>query len=145
MGLSYRVFLLDDGDAIYRMPAAKFDKMLRSPAEHRLAQFAGARVRMASLVVGLEDRKPVEIVLRNFSILTFDERGRFDLAAFEKPQRARLEMLHTRAFGTSSGGSTTVIEAESKFSDRGGRWEPSRALARSIDRAALDLTKCRRL
>jgi len=66
MGLSCCFFLLDENDVLHRLSNAKFDQMLRRPAQHRLPRFAGARVRMASVIVGLEDRKPIRVVRTNF-------------------------------------------------------------------------------
>jgi hypothetical protein len=143
MGLSCRLFLVDENDVLYRLSNAKFDQMLRRPAEHRLPRFAGARVRMATVIVGLEDRKSIRVVRTNFSILSFDT-GRFDLAAYEQPLRARMDL----AFGAlrnETTGSMNVIEAADRFVDRGGRWEPSRAVARAIEQSALGLVKCERV
>jgi hypothetical protein len=94
MGLSCRLFLVDENDVLYRLSNAKFDQMLRRPAEHRFPRFAGARVRMASVIVGLEDRKPIRVVRTNFSILSFDKKlfrlaGRTPALARTKPNRAR--------------------------------------------------------
>jgi len=144
MGLSCRLFLVDENDVLYRLSNTKFDQMLRRPAEHRLPRFAGARVRMASVIVGLEDRKSIRVVRTNFSILSFDKTGRFDLAAYEQPLRARMDL----AFGAlrnETTGSMNVIEAADRFVDRGGRWEPSRAVARAIEQSALGLVKCERV
>jgi len=144
MGLSCRLFLVDENDVLYRLSNTKFDQMLRRPAEHRLPRFAGARVRMASVIVGLEDRKSIRVVRTNFSILSFDKTGRFDLAAYEQPLRARMDL----AFGAlrnETTGSMKVIEAADRFVDRGGRWEPSRAVARAIEQSALGLVKCERV
>ena len=144
MGLSCRLFLLDGNDVLYRLSNAKFDQMLRRPAEHRLPRFAGARVRMASVIVGLEDRKPVRVVLTSFSILPFDKRGGFDVTAYEQPLRARID-LALGALRNETASSMKVIEAANRFVDRGGRWEPSRAVARAIEQSALGLAKCERV
>jgi hypothetical protein len=144
MGLSCRPFLLDDNDAPYRLSNAKFDQMLRNPEEHRLARFAGTRVRMASVIVEVADRKPIRVVRTTFSVLSFDGRGCFDRTAYEQPQRARMEL----AFGalwSKTDDSTKVIRAANRFVDRGGRWEPSRVVARAIEQAAVGLTKCPKL
>ena len=36
MGLSCRMYLLDQDDTLYRLPNAKFDQMLRDPSRCRL-------------------------------------------------------------------------------------------------------------
>src|SRR5437879_1759699 len=79
-----------------------------------------------------------------FSILSFDKTGRFDLAAYEQPLRARMDLAFS-ALRSETAGSMNVIEAADRFVDRGGRWEPSRAVARAIEQSALGLAKCERV
>jgi hypothetical protein len=137
------LFLLDGNGVLYRLSNAKFDEMLHSPARHRLPRFAGARVRMASVVVGLEDRKPIRIVLTNFAFVPFDKKGGLDVNAYEKPLRARIDLLLGRLRDETEG-SKKVIEAANRFVDRRARWEPSHAEVKAIERAALGLVKCER-
>jgi hypothetical protein len=144
MGLSCRVFLLDEKDVLYRLSNAQFDQMLLTPAKHRLPRFAGARVRMVSVIVGLEDRKPIRVVLISYSVLPFDKTGRLDVTAYQQPLRARID-LALGALRNETAGSKKVVDAANRFVDRGGRWEPSRALARAIEQSALGLTKCERI
>jgi len=67
MGLSSRVFLLDQDDGLYRMPNATFEQMLRDPTSHRIPRFAGARVRMTDVVVELLDRQPIRVIWITFA------------------------------------------------------------------------------
>jgi hypothetical protein len=96
---------------------------------------------MASVIVGLEDRKPIRIVLTNLSIVPFDKKGGLDVNAYEKPLRARIDLLLDRLQGEAER-SKKVIQAANRFVDRGARWEPSHAEVRAIERAALGLAKC---
>ena len=43
MGFSFRMFLLDQDDGLYRLPNTKFEQMIRNPTSYRLLRFAGAR------------------------------------------------------------------------------------------------------
>jgi hypothetical protein len=144
MRFSSCLILVVENDVLYLLSNAKFDRMLQHPAENRLPRFAGARVRMASVIIGLENRKPMCMVRSNFSILSFDENGRLDLAAYEQPIRARMDL----AFGalpSKTAPSMKVVEAAGRFVDRGGRWEPSRAMMRAIELSALGFAKCKRI
>jgi len=67
MGLSSRVFLLDQDDGLYRMPNATFEQMLRDPTSHRIPRFAGARVRMTDVVVELLDRQLIRVIWITFA------------------------------------------------------------------------------
>ncbi len=136
MGLSNRMFLLDQKDDVYRLPNARFDKMLRDPSSHTIPRFAGARLRMADMVVEISNRHPIRVVWTTFGILTFDQEGRFEPNAFEVHQRARAELALAPMI-TKSDGKTTVVDAATRFVAKGGRWTPSRALARRLAEAAL--------
>ena len=118
--------------------------MLRDPTSHRLPRFAGARVRMADVVVELLDRQAIRVIWTTFGLLTFDDEGCFDPNAFDRHQRARAE-LALAPLMAQPGSAATVVDAASRFVAQGGRWTPSRTLARLIDEAALGQVKCTRL
>jgi hypothetical protein len=142
MGLSSRMFLLDQDDNLYRLPNTKFDQMLRDPTSYRILRFAGARVRMADVVVELVDRQPIRVVWSAFGILTFDDEGCFEPSAFDRHQRTRAELALAPQIAESDGTATVVVDAAMRFVAQGGRWAPPQALARRIDEAALDRVKC---
>ena len=141
MGLSCRNFLLDQDDGLYCLPNTKFEQMLRDPTSHRLPRFAGARVRMAEVVVELVDRQAIRVVWTTFGLLTFDDQGCFEPGTFDRHQRARAE-LALAPLGAAPGSAVTVVDAASRFVAQGGRWAPSRTLARRFDEAALGRVKC---
>ena len=144
MGLSCRMFLLDQDDRLYRLQNTKFEQMLRNPTSHRIPRFAEARVRMADVVVELLDRQPIRIVWTTFGILTFDNDGNFDASAFDRHQRARAERALAAVIAEPER-AATVVDAASRFIAQGGGWAPSRTLARLIDEAALGRVKYPRL
>jgi hypothetical protein len=92
MGISCRMFLLDQDDSLYRLSSAKFNQMLRDPTSCRLTRFAGARVRMTNVAVELLDRQPIRVVWNTFGFLAFDDEGYFDSGTFDHHQRARAEL-----------------------------------------------------
>jgi hypothetical protein len=138
------MFLLDKDDGLYRLPSAKFGRMLRDPTTCRITRFAGARVRMTDVAVELLDRQPLRVVWITFGYLTFDGEGYFDTSAFDIHQRARAELA--LAFPTEEpNGGGIVVDAATRFVAQGGLWTPSITLQRRIDAAALDQVKCPRL
>ncbi len=141
MPLSFRRFLLDRDDTLYR---TTFDRMLRNPKSHGLPRFAGQRVRMANVAVELMDRQPVRVVRTTFSILTFNSKGFLDPAAFEHYQQARAELALAPA-PVPRARHANVVPATQRFVDQGGRWAPSVVVAKLIERAALERMKCPRL
>jgi hypothetical protein len=144
MGLSYRIFLLDQDENLYRLPNTAFEQMLRDPTSHRFPRFAGARMRMSGVIVELLDRQPIRVVQTSFSILSFDREGYLDASAFERHQRARVE-LAVAPLATEPEHAGSVVDATERFVAQGGRWAPSRALARHIDAAAMGWMKCGQL
>ena len=144
MGISCRMFLLDQDDGLYRLSSAKFNQMLRDPTSCRLTRFAGARVRMTNVAVELLDRQPIRVVWNTFGFLAFDDEGYFDSGTFDHHQRARAELAWA-PLAAEPKGAAIIVDATTRFVAQGGRWKPSRTLQRLIDEAALGRVKCPRL
>ena len=142
--LACRMFVLDRYDALFRLPTRNFERMLQAPQRHPLERFAGSRVRMSEVAVELVEQRPVRVVWSTFDLLVFDDRGRLDVAAYERHQRACAEQgLAPPLAGTSSAG--TVVDAARRFVVQGGCWVPSPLQLRRIGAAALGLVSCQRL
>lgn len=141
MGLSCRMFLLDQNEHLYRLTNTKFAQMLRDPARHRFPQFAGSRARVADVIVELVSREPIRVIRITFDILTFDHEGCLDPRLFGEQQFARSELAIGQSIAVPDSNSN-VVDAVNQFIAQGGRWTPSRALAQAIDDAALGRIKC---
>ena len=144
MGFAFHTYLIAPDDQLGRLAGAKFFRMLRDPEAHRLPQFAGQRVRMASIVVELANRAPVRIVRRTFAILAFDRDGRLDLQRFGQQQAALAEAAMAPVFGGAER-NETIVDAASRFVAQGGQWRPTAKLARTIDEAAMGRLPFRRV
>ena len=144
MGISCRMFLLDQDDGLYRLSSAKFNQMLRDPTSCRLTRFAGARLRMTNVAVELLDRQPIRVVWNTFGFLAFDDEGYFDSGTFDHHQRARAELAWA-PLAAEPKGAAIIVDATTRFVAQGGRWKPTRTLQRLIDEAALGRVKCPRL
>lgn len=144
MGLSFRRFLIAQDGSIYRLANTKFDLMLRDPEKHGLLDFAGQRVRMADVVVEVDGCIPIRVLRSTFAILAFDNSGRIDSDRFGKQQWALAASALALALdiGKDKG---AILDASDRFIAQGGAWQPSGALARAIDAAALGRMACRRL
>ena len=141
MGVAFRNFLIDREDCMYRLPNITFARMLDDPFSRGLPRFSGQRVRMADVAVEIINRQPIRVVRTSFSILTFDGQGFLDRTAFERHQYARAELALAPALGLPSRGKS-LVEDRVKFIDHGGRWNPSNAIMRLIEKAALSRTPC---
>ena len=144
MRLSCRMFVLDQDDALYRLPTRRFEQMLLAPSSHPLPRFAGRRVRMSDVAVEVVDQRPLRVVWSTFDILVFDDHGCLDASAFERHQRAcaELGLVPPMAEPKSAG---TVVDAANRFIVQGGCWSPSPSMLRRIGAAALGRLKCQQL
>ena len=144
MGLTSRLFLLRGDDTLHALAGAAFMRMLRQEATARLPDFAGQRVRLASLVVEVADREPRRVLHASFSIVDIGADGRLDVARLNGQQIARVDTLMAGVLGEPRRGSP-VVDAASHFIARGGSWEPDHQLLRRIEAAALGRLRCSRV
>jgi len=93
MGISIRIFFVDDDGSLKRIPLTRYERLLRRDPKERLPHYAGKRVRYVEVVVQYLQRKPVEILRVLYLILTFDSEGRIDAAEQEKQRRLGMEMM----------------------------------------------------
>ena len=144
MGVSYRMFLVDESDRLYRLAVSKFDAMLRNATKHRYPLFAGQRVRAADVVVQLVGLKPKAILRMTFHMLTFDQAGCLDSDAFRRQESSRAEVALApalSAFTTEVGADAGVVDAAGLLHGEGfgfcrGRWSALSMTSRWAGRSA---------
>jgi hypothetical protein len=99
---------------------------------------------MTDVVVELIDRRPIRVLWTTFSILTLDGEGYCESIAFERHQPACAEPALAPPVAEPER-AATVADGANRFVAQGGRWAPSRTLARRIDEAAQRRVKSGRL
>lgn len=142
MRVAFRHFLLDSEGTLYRLPSATLDRMLGNPTRHRLARFAGQRVRSAEVVVEMMNGRPLVVLRSVFNVLTFESDGTLVSPLRDRHVRARAELALTLDSPEPRAG---VAKASTRFVARGGQWKPPPALVRRIEQTALGRLKCPRL
>jgi hypothetical protein len=142
MRIGFRHYLLDAEGALYRIPNAVFDRMLRDPIRHRLPRFAGQRVRSAGIAVELMNGQPTQVVRSSFNILTFKKDGTLVPPLSDRHVRARAELALALDQPIRD---TAVADASTRFLARGGQWSPPAAVRRRIEQTALGREKCQRV
>lgn len=115
MGMSLRVFIVNDDDSLQRIALAKYERLLACDPRGRLPQYAGKRMRYALVFVDLENRQPVEILRIQYSYLYFDAEGLIKADHIEKETKLALETLPS-LLPKASG--EPVIDARQKFAKR---------------------------
>jgi hypothetical protein len=144
MGLSSKLFLLSADDTLHALAGAAFMRMLRREDVARVPDFAGQRVRQASIVVEVVNGTPSHVVRWTFSILHMDADGLLDVERLSAQQFARVDDPFEPA-GEAQGQGGDVIDAARRFVARGGSWEPDNRLLRRIEAAALGKLSCPRV
>jgi transposase len=126
MGLSIRIFIVEDDDTIKRLPLARYERLLKRDPDERLSRYAGKRVRYALIVVDLVNRKPIEVVRDEYAYLDIDKEGRFKEPAYEKGDSSAFDMLD---FCSLEQQDKRVIDARHIFARKRyfnkHRWEPT--------------------
>ena len=115
MGISLRIFLIEDDDSIKRLALAKYERLLEGNPKERLPQYADKRVRYALAMVDLKDRQPLEILRIQYSYIYFDSEGRIDATDLEEETRLAYEALSSWPIERLRG---PVIDARQKFAKK---------------------------
>lgn len=144
MGLSSKLFLLSADDTLHALAGTAFMRMLRGEEVARVPDFAGLRVRQASVVVEVVGGKPARTVHWTFSVLDFNADGLVDVGRLRAQQFARVDDL-LEPEGLAHANRGPVIDAARRFVARGASWEPDKALLRRIEAAALGQVACPRV
>ena len=144
MKLSSKLFLLSADDTLHALASTAFMRMLRQEDLTRVPDFAGQRVRQASVVVQVVDGTPLRMVHSTFSILHIKPDGFLDVDRLNIQQIARLDARFDRSSPANKAG-VPVIDAAQRFVARGGSWEPDARLLRHIEAAALGQVSCPRV
>lgn len=132
MGLSFRIFIIDDDDGLQRISLAKYERLFQEDSKERLPQYAGKRVRCALVVLLLEDRKPQSIAWIDCNRILFDTEGRMDLKEWEG--HAQL-ISHFLDFPIKEQDQDNVIDAQSVFARKRYKREAKWPLTPEIERA----------
>ncbi len=140
MTSAVRLFMLGDGDQLFRLPAAWYVRMLRQPSKYPLSSFANRRVRCAEAVVELQSRKAIRVVRMSFWNAAFDDRGVLDTASLGRQSVAALDVLLEEAWPPER--PANIVDATARFVAKGGAWTPTAAQRTELSKAALGERDC---
>ena len=80
MGISVRVFIIEEDDTVNKLSHAAFERLIRQDPKECLPQYAGQKVRYALIAVEMKNRKPLDILHTEESFFNFDSNGRLDFS-----------------------------------------------------------------
>jgi hypothetical protein len=133
MGISLRIFLVTDDESLQRLALSRYERLLRRDTAERLPQYAGKRMRYASVVLRMVNRKPSEIIQIQYSLLKFDLKGMLDPAEQERKVKLALEVLPPLPTERKP---PQIIDARHQFArrryDNNYKWKPSPELEAAI-------------
>ena len=136
MGTGIRVFFVNEDETLKRIPLKRYERLLGADPEVRFQEYAGKRVRYALAILEIVNRKPVEIVSIQYSILSFDPSGRIDVGELEKEIKLGFKMLQP---ATADLDSSNVINAEDRFAMKSFHdrytWKPNSKTKKAINNA----------
>ena len=142
MGTGMRVFFVNEDDTLKRMSLARYQRLLGADPEVRLPEYAGKRVRYALAILEFVNRKPVEIVSIQYSILSFDPSGRIDAGELEKEMKLGFKMLQPLMEDFDF---PNVINAEDRFAMKSFHdrytWTPNSEIEKTIVNTIFDKNK----
>ncbi len=147
MSASVRLFFVSDDDEIFRVPYAKFERLMKGSPEKNTERFAGKRVRAAEIIVMIEKRKPTQVLRAIYYYLHFNKKGILDYDRFMKDGRIVGDAGISEIFAEEAQGN--VINARQKFAERQRDhtvwWKPDMQLERNILDASVDEFTCKRV
>ena len=144
MGWTSKLFLVCADDTLHTLANAAFMRMLRREPFARIPEFAGQRVRQASVVVQVVNGAPSRMVRCTFAILDIDGDGVLDVERWNTQQFARMGDPFAPE-RSDHGSKKQIVDAATRFIARGGSWEPDHTLLLRIEAAALGQLGCPRV
>ncbi len=142
MGISIRVFIVNEDDTLTRIPLSRYERLLKGDPEECFPQYAGKRIRYALAMVDLVNRKPTEILRMEYSMLSFDPNGKVDPAEKEKTARMAMDAIPPLLMEQSH---QKVIDAQHHFAkkryEREFIWTPSPEIETAINEAIFGINR----
>jgi len=136
MGLGTRIFIVKEDDTLQRLTLKRYNQLIKGHLDEGLMQYAGKRIRYALIVLEMINRKPVEILMTEYSFLTFNSNGRLDAGEREEAARLAMDTLEPISLGKRSG---SIIDAKHKFAKKRFNdrylWKPTPEIESVIQKA----------
>jgi len=136
VGLGTKIFIVKEDDSLQHLTLKRYNRLIKGHPDESLMQYAGKRIRYALIVLEMINRKPVEILMTEYSFLAFDSKGRLDANEREKAARMVMDKLEPILPGKRS---ERIIDAKHKFAEKRFddrfRWKPTPEIERAIQRA----------
>ena len=136
MELGTRIFIVKEDDSLQRLSLKRYNRLIKGHPDEGLMQFAGKRIRYALIVLEMINRKPIEVLMAEYSFLAFDSKGRLDASEREKAARLAMDTLEPILPGKKP---ERLIDAKHKFAKKRFAdrylWKPTSEIESAIQKA----------
>ena len=139
MGVSVRVFLVDDQGKLVRFPYARFERLWHYDPVESIHESSSRFARFAVAYVELVERKPHRLLQVDYSRIELDDEGRFDQEAIQRSLVVAAASVESLLYSVREK-QGNIIRAEYRFHRARYRsefnWEPSMKQREEIHRLA---------
>ena len=70
MGLGTRIFIVEKDDSLQRLTLKGYNRLIKGHPDEGLIQYAGKRIRYALIVLEMINRKPAEVLMIEYLIIS---------------------------------------------------------------------------
>jgi hypothetical protein len=109
-----RYYLVGDDGEIHRLAQKTFFRILEQKTATPFPELKGQRVRLATLHVQLDGKRPIAVAKASYNFITFDDDGILDSSEWDQ---AFADTVATWTIHSRSKPST-LIDARARFTDR---------------------------
>lgn len=115
MGMSVRVFLVDENEKLVRFPYARFNRLWGYDRGESLPECSAGVARFAVAYVELVERQVERLLHVDYMRVQLDDRGCFDQQAIERCLRLAASSLDSSPLAPAGEKGGNVIRAEHRF------------------------------
>jgi len=109
-----RYYLVGDDGQIHRLAQKTFFRILEQKTATPFPELKGQRVKLATLHVQLDGKRPIAVAKASYNFITFDDDGILDSSEWDQAfaDTVATWTIHSRSK------SSTLIDARARFTDR---------------------------
>lgn len=139
MGTGCRLFFINEDDTLRHIPFARYERLIAGDSSECFPEYKDKKVRNALAFVEFYNRKPIELIAIQYSILYFNQMGQIDIDDFEMGMKLGAEMLMPTEPDPDY---PNVLDAKGRFAIKRYHdryiWTPSQDIEKSIIREIFD-------
>ncbi len=125
MGIGTRIYFFTSENSITRIPLTTFERLYKNESEERLLEFAGKRINCAVIYLEFLDRKPLEIIHADYSVVPFNSDGYIDHSEHERMMALVMKSVTLPSFEIAGNVINAVPRISQNLYNEQFKWEPT--------------------